>query len=213
MQINLKKYNICNSSLVKSVELLEKLPQLGEPKSIIKNIFDNSNSKGEPNMKVKNYRNFVYKLMKDLLEYYIDTHNNELADIESDLTIKSDLIDIETDLNIKDLHTKIDNHIRTIYTIIKYPLSTPSIFKFTWETQITYGMLLYAFTIAYQLTYIIEEEDYNINNNKNSELLNRPKSNGRFGIFGHDIDDLVYNGFSKIKIYKDSVICNFECDS
>jgi hypothetical protein len=73
-------------------------------------------------------------------------------------------------------------------------------------------MLLYAYTIAYQLVYIIENEDSS-DPGFIDGMYNRKQSHGRFGIWGHYLDDLVYNGISSIDFYHNSVVCKFSCDS
>lgn len=51
------------------------------------------------------------------------------------------------------------NNVNTIYCIITYPLHKPATIKFTCKVPVTYGMLLYAYTIAYQWVYELEEEE------------------------------------------------------
>ena len=44
--------------------------------------------------------------------------------------------------------------------------------------------------------------------------FNRRATGGPFGIFGHDIEELIYNGESTVKIFANnsSVFCWFGCD-
>lgn len=119
-------------------------------------------------------------------------------------------------LGDKDIEKKVDQPIsqnyRTIYTVHDYPLSREVYFKFECNQPVTYGILLYAYTIAYQLIYKLEDEDSGdpgfIQN-----TFNRSTSNGKFGIWGHYIGDLVYNGISRINYYPNEVVCYFSCDS
>lgn len=106
----------------------------------------------------------------------------------------------------------INQNIKTIYTIITYPLSKPAYFKFISKEPVTFGMLLFAYTYAYQKIYELEEQDDG-NPGLISGMLNRATSKGRFGIWGHDLNDLVYNGGSTISVCEDFVICEFGCDS
>lgn len=105
------------------------------------------------------------------------------------------------------------NGVKTIYTYITYPLTAPGIFKFTSRSQITYAKLLYAYTWSYQ-------EVYRIENSQDVEKLipgmyNRIHTHGRYGIWGHVIGDLIYNGNHQITYGPDktSVVCIFDCDS
>lgn len=135
----------------------------------------------------------------DELEVSIENYANEKSDSE-------------TSVNYELPRQIIDENIKCIYIHIDYPLTNPAIFKFTTKEPVTYGMLLYTYTIAYQMIYIIEEEEVgNIGNIPG--MLNRKTSNGKFGIWGHHIGDLVYNGSSTIVICKDFVACDFSVDS
>jgi hypothetical protein len=110
----------------------------------------------------------------------------------------------------------LDNKIKYVYAIIDYPLSTCAMIKFTCYTSVTYGMLLYFYTIAYQLVYEIENNDVDHSTGYIEGMFNRKKSTGRFGIWGHDIEELVYNGYSHIftlENISDSIFCHFDCDS
>lgn len=100
-----------------------------------------------------------------------------------------------------------------IYVTIDYSLTNKAVLKFTSNVPVTYGLLLYAYTMAYQLVYKTEDEDVGTPTGHIPGMLNRAKSNGRFGIWGHDIGDLVYNGNSCISIFDNHVICYFLCDS
>lgn len=71
--------------------------------------------------------------------------------------------------------------------------------------------------MAYTWSY---QEVYRIENSEDEEKLipgmfNRQESNGRYGIWGHCIEDLLYNGMHNITYgpNKNSVICYFNCDS
>lgn len=110
----------------------------------------------------------------------------------------------------------IDDNIKYVYAVISYPLANIAIIKFTCRQPVTYGMLLYLYTVAYKLVYKIEDYDVGHPTNHIPGMFNRQRSSGRFGIWGHDIEDLVYNGNSSICVYEganDSVVCRFECDS
>lgn len=110
----------------------------------------------------------------------------------------------------------IDPNIDCVYAKISYPLKNPAIIKIKitdTDVPVTYGMLLYAYTLAYQHIYKIEDEDVGAPTGNIPGMLNRLDSSGRFGIWGHHIGDLCYNGLSKINIYDKFVVCEFSCDS
>lgn len=93
--------------------------------------------------------------------------------------------------------------IKYIYAKITYPLKVPALIKFTCndDVTVTYGLLLYAYTKAYQLVYDLEH------------TFIKAGTYGKFGIWGHAIGDLVYNCLSTIETYDTFVVCIFDCDS
>ena len=114
----------------------------------------------------------------------------------------------------KDKCHKVLSNITNVIVEIDYPVSKPAIFKFDCtSTEVTYGLVLYLYTYAYQLMYKLEDEDVGESTNNIPGMLNRERSEGRFGIWGHDIGDLVYNGISTLSFSGDTVICYFSCDS
>lgn len=118
-----------------------------------------------------------------------------------------------TDELSKKLNTVINSNVKCLYVMISYPLSNPAVVKFTCEQSITYGLILFLTTAAYQIVYHTEEQDDCDPGYISPNCLNRETSHGRFGIWGHVIGDLVYNGNSEIKIYNDYLICELDCDS
>jgi hypothetical protein len=109
-----------------------------------------------------------------------------------------------------------NSSIKKVYTAIRYPLSRPARFCYDITVEdsnpLTVGHLLYIYTLAYQMVYALEEEEEG-DPGHIPGMLNRSKSDGPFGIWGHDIEDLVYNGGSTIEVYDGYVICDFDCDS
>jgi len=108
------------------------------------------------------------------------------------------------------LKTVINNDIKTVYTLISYPMKNPAGFKFVCKVPITYGLLSYLHLISYRLAYYLEEIDDPI---KDIVEYLRPLTNGRYGIFGQYVWQLRYNGISKISITQNSIVCEFYCDS
>lgn len=105
--------------------------------------------------------------------------------------------------------------IKYVICVITYPVTNHAIFKFDCSNiNVTYGVIMYLYSYAYQRMYELEEDEGESTPNIPG-MLNRGRSAGRFGIWGHDITDLVYNGNSSIKYVDDgeTVVCEFDCDS
>lgn len=113
--------------------------------------------------------------------------------------------------------TKLPVNPKCIEMVIDYPLSRPASITFTRlsDIKLTYGMLLYMYTAAYQLVYTIEDNSIEeLPTTVSKIMINRALSKGPYGIWGHSIYDLVYNGCSVIETDKDGNIrCSFDCDS
>lgn len=104
--------------------------------------------------------------------------------------------------------------VRVMYAKIDYPTRRPAYFRIEYERDITYGMLLYGYTLAYQQLYKLEDEDVgHATGQISSHIANRATSEGRFGIWGHCLEDLVYNGGSTVHVRADHILAEFSCDS
>lgn len=115
--------------------------------------------------------------------------------------------------------------VRTMYATIKYPVKRPAHFRLTFDRDITYGMMLYGYSKAYQKMYELEEEVADSEDTRQdlpsrlaqlvgeNSMLNRPQTYGRYGIWGHSIGDLVYNGRSTVVVGQQALLANFGCDS
>jgi hypothetical protein len=113
-------------------------------------------------------------------------------------------------LSYQTINSNIDN----VVVCIEYPVTNAAYFKYDCgNVNVTYGLVLYLYTYSYQLMYNLEEEDMKEPSTNIPGMLNRASSNGRYGIWGHDIGDLVYNGNSKLNICNATVVCSFNCDS
>ena len=156
---------------------------------------------GAPSCAMTNYENYVKYIMNKInVEYFAYREYNKYLDISG---------------IIKFMLDKFDKGIKFIYTKITYPLTTPSYFKFELEDNCWRENLLFVFVhnIAYKLTYAIEDETMNDNKKKEvSNSLNRTTSNGKYGIWGHCIEDLIYLP-PTVYINKDTALCRIGCDS
>jgi hypothetical protein len=84
----------------------------------------------------------------------------------------------------------------TLKFTITYPLTNPYEVELVHEdgTPWTRRQFIDAVLEAYKHVYASEEDPGHI-----PGMLNRKTSTGRFGIWGHDISDLVFEGAEKIK--------------
>lgn len=114
---------------------------------------------------------------------------------------------------IKTADNSIFDNIKDVYCLIKYPVRNPAFIHIQLHGSLTYDKLLYAYSVAYQTMYDIEENTNNKIFIPTSVLLNRSETDGLFGIWGHDIVDLEYDGNSELKIYDNFVIFSAGCSS
>eukprot|EP01132_Coremiostelium_polycephalum_P004313 gene4313-5398_t len=106
------------------------------------------------------------------------------------------------------------DNIKDVYFYFEYPLETEATIKVTFPEPRSINSLdlLSVCSLAYQWVY--EEEEREVGNPGHIPgLMNRNVSHGRYGIWGHDLSDLIYNGFSQIKVYDSFIHCVFEVDS
>lgn len=88
-----------------------------------------------------------------------------------------------------------------ITIVIDYPLTTAYSFSLNSKEGFTRGQLLKAISEHYYKLYAEEEESATIKTQPADErtIMNRNETNGKYGIWGHDIADLV---LSEILVYK-----------
>lgn len=81
--------------------------------------------------------------------------------------------------------------------LIDYPLNKPAVFEIESATSI--GVIISSIGEAYRKIYNEEEETSSLNVTPPEErgmCLNRNRTNGRYGIWGHDIEDLYIEGIT-----------------
>lgn len=104
-----------------------------------------------------------------------------------------------------------------IYAVVSYPTSQEGVFKVTLNkhTPYTYASLWYVHAAAYRLVYRLEEMcTSGAIGTISGACMNRQTTCGPFGIWGHDICDLVYNGFYNIYgVPGRYLVCDLSCDS
>lgn len=119
-------------------------------------------------------------------------------------------------LKSKTAHKKIiAKDVVNIIAWINYPLNRDAYINFHMKNEniITYGILLYLYTAAYQLVYKLEDEDVGHETGHIPNMGNRLPSAGRFGIWGHDLGDMYYSGKSLVRIFPKTLVFGVECGS
>lgn len=135
---------------------------------------------------------------------------------------------------LKDEDDKVLDNVKHIYTRISYPLAEPVFSHYVLKDgiEVKYSTILYANACAYKDIYMLEDEQCFEGNKaplmgekaaanagvdaagkREVFMMNRASSDGPFGIWGHVIGDLVYNGGSTVYVNEDTVFCEFYCDS
>lgn len=138
--------------------------------------------------------------------------SDDLTDVElSSYYAEIDIVDYDDNVKRMPANTPL-NGVTKLYCIIDYPVSNIACVGYD-TSDLTLGKVLYLYTQAYQHMYKCEDDDVGAVTENISGMFNRQKSSGRFGIWGHHIGDLVYNGFSSIKVYGDIAVAHFSCDS
>jgi len=92
-------------------------------------------------------------------------------------------------------------HDTTIQVIIDYPLNNPYTFRLYSPTGFTTAQLLRAISKHYYILYEEEEKTATIKTLplKKRKMYNRNETNGKYGIWGHDIGDLVLD---EVMVYR-----------
>ena len=91
---------------------------------------------------------------------------------------------------------------RAVTIIIDYPLTNEYKFDLSSDTGFTRVHLLNEINKAYRKIYAEEEASATIKTipiEKRKKLINRNDTNGKYGIWGHDIEDLM---LARIEIYE-----------
>lgn len=209
-------------------ELIDKIPNVDDNENIkyIKTYKDVLDYFGLPSVKLTTVEDY-YNHLDDEIDICIAWENSQRhnGDSDNNKEIKLDKRSLNRLKLFKGLiRRKVYNDIKQVYVVIEYPLTSSAIIRFDIDGDVTFGLLLCLYSYAYQLIYHIEDNDISfqkknkVNNTQDSITI------GRFGIYDHDIDELVYNGASEIDIYEENnpenqtvknrfVVCRFDCDS
>jgi hypothetical protein len=156
---------------------------------------------GKPQYDVYEYKLFIEKVLDNAKYMYKENMKSleEAIKLKDNVEIKDCKEDVDKIITLlPNINKIISDKYRDIYCIVDYPVEKSVIFKFKVAIPITIGKLLYINAHMYHEIYRIEDENID---------------NPPFGIWGHFIGDLCYNGHSSIKIFDKYIICKFECDS
>ncbi|KAF2075368.1 hypothetical protein CYY_003344 [Polysphondylium violaceum] len=101
-----------------------------------------------------------------------------------------------------------------VYCVIDYPLEEEAYIKVSFPSpkSITNYELLAIHAKVYQYIYEIENTTFP-DPGTVPGMLNRAKSHGKYGIWGHYLEDLIYNSSGGVKIYNNFIFCEFDVDS
>lgn len=140
----------------------------------------------------------------DNLGKYIDVidFNVYKADSESDDTSSISIANPEKDLPQLQNPQEIVITQHTVTIIIDYPLTNEYKFNLSSDTGFTRVHLLNEINKAYRKIYAEEEASATIKTiplEKRKTLINRNDTNGKYGIWGHDIEDLM---LARIEVYE-----------
>ncbi|MBO9659936.1 MAG: hypothetical protein J7527_14045, partial [Chitinophagaceae bacterium] len=103
-----------------------------------------------------------------------------------------------------------------VSVVIDYPLKNEFVFKLRSTGDLTKGELAQLISDQYQQIYEEEEKSATIKTipqTQRKPLYNRNETNGKYGIWGHDLSDLVLSG---IRIHQQSngeIILSLEIES
>lgn len=143
-------------------------------------------------------------LGKFLGKIYFEVETKDTADFENGLIPWASLEKPEEAmLGLKDAK-EILIHQNVIDVIIDYPVSTEYRFKLNSDTGFNRALLLKEISKAYYKMYSEEEATATTKTipiEKRTTMYNRNETNGKYGIWGHDIADLV---LSEIHVYESS---------
>jgi hypothetical protein len=87
-----------------------------------------------------------------------------------------------------------------IEIIFSYPLKKPTSMKFSFKGGFTLEKFWECVYMGYLVIYNEEPEpEHEHGDGITVGLLNRPETDGKYGIWGHDIDDLFLEGYAEVK--------------
>lgn len=105
---------------------------------------------------------------------------------------------------------------RLIRIIIAYPLTNPYEFTLTSNNGFTRSQLLLEISSIYYKIFEEEEETATIKTippDKRTRMMNRNETNGKYGIWGHDIADLDLSSISVYRTTNGDIVLSLDIES
>jgi len=103
----------------------------------------------------------------------------------------------------------------TATLIIDYPLNKPFTLKMLSKKGFTRAMLLKTIVDSYKRIYKEEETTATVKTTPADQrpIMNRNQTNGKYGVWGHDLTDLALTGILVYQLPNGEIILNLEIDS
>jgi hypothetical protein len=147
-------------------------------------------------------------------EFKVKTKNRK--DFEDGFVPWADLEKPKADLPNLDKKDEIIIKDKQIKIIIDYPLTNQYEFILKSDKGFTRGQLLLEISKNYYLLYEEEEKTATIKTipiDKRTTMYNRNETNGKYGIWGHDIADMDISGISVYKTKNGEIIVTLSIES
>lgn len=147
-------------------------------------------------------------------EFKVKTNN--IKDFEDGFIPWADLEKPEIDLPNLDKKDEIVVNSSSVKIIIDYPLTNQYAFILKSKNGFTRGQLLIEISKHYYWLYEEEENSATIKTipvDKRTTMYNRNETNGKYGIWGHDIADLDISGISIYKTENGEIILTLNIES
>jgi hypothetical protein len=148
------------------------------------------------------------------IEFKVKTNNKK--DFEDGFIPWADLEKPKTDLPNLDKKDEIIINEKQVKIIIDYPLTNQYEFILQSDKGFTRGQLLMEISKHYYLLYEEEEKTATLKTipiDKRATMYNRNETNGKYGIWGHDIADMDISEISVYKTKKGEIIVTLNIES
>lgn len=181
---------------------------------------DNAKIKSPIDLVKENEQKSMEKTHDDLgtriasFEFKVKTEN--LEDFEDGFIPWVDLEKPEQDLPNLDKRDEIVIKATQVKIVIDYPLTHPYEFVLKSNIGFTRGQLLTEISNHYYSLYDEEEKGASVKTipiAKRTTMYNRNETNGKYGIWGHDIADLDLSGISVYKNKKGEMVLILDIES
>lgn len=158
-------------------------------------LFFSCNNKQSPDVQSEDLGEVI-----STIEFAVKTPNESENNIIPWISIESPSNDLENLIDADEIVLPKES----ITLIIDYPLDHSVAFELKSEKGFSRKQLILAISEKYHEIYMKEEASASIKTiplEKREDLINRNKTNGEYGIWGHDLSDL---DLSSIEVYKNN---------